>query len=166
MNYKERIDKAYKDNYPETEMSKEDTGLFIFLLRHTDQNLKVDINTISKDSEIYQHFKPIVESFVAQVFLKRLEHFTTLKISLGALIMLLLTMESPGAAVMTIYYLHRKLKPNTLIDINMFKEAFPDGSFSQEQLNKIWEAQKVRKEDFERTSLMPDNLLDYLETWK
>lgn len=168
MNYKDRIDKAYKDNRPETEMSHEDFILCGTILNSKQPEMNVDITKLNKNSEIYIHFMDLIESFSAQVFLKRLESLTKLKISLGALIMLFLTIEGPGNAIMVLYYLYNKLKPNTLISMDVYcKEAFPWGMFSEEQFETIWAVQKKQKDDDVKHGIgAPDNLLDYLETWK
>ena len=168
MNYKERIDKAFKENIPETEMSKEDFIILATILQSKQPEMNMDVNKLSKNSETYKHFKDLIESFSVQVFLKRLESLTKLKISLGALIMLFLTIEGPGEAVMVVYYLYRKLQPNTLIDMDVYcKQAFPWGMFSKEQFETIWDLQKKQKDDDVKHGIgAPDNLLDYLETWK
>ena len=168
MNYKERIDKAFKENIPETEMSKDDFLILATILQSKQPEMNMDVTKLNKNSEIYKHFKELIESFSVQVFLKRLECHTKLKISLGALIMLFLTIEGPGNAVMVVYYLYRKLQPNTLINMDVYcKEAFPWGMFNEEQFKTIWLAQKKQEGDDVKHGIgAPDNLLDYLETWK
>lgn len=65
------------------------------------------------------------------------------------------------------FYLFYKIKPNTLVRVEEIAELFPWGFFSDEQLNKIWDAQKVGADDGEGKCIgAPDNTIDYLETWK
>jgi len=94
-----------------------------------------------------------------------LENLTTHRITLDALIILSQYMESPG-----IYYINSKLKPNTLITLDVISmDLFPWGFFSKEQLNRIGGLQKVKKEDIDKSVDVchgsPDNMLDYNETW-
>jgi hypothetical protein len=136
----------------------------------TDKEFYEDLNEIDKDSEIYKHFKPLIESFPSQIFLKRLAGLTELRMTLGALIILSLYMKNPGICAMYAYYLYHKLPPNTLITLDKFSiNLFPWGMFSKAQLDKIWDAQKRESEDETKDCTCigaPDNLLDYLETWK
>jgi hypothetical protein len=168
MDYMIRIDRIFEKILPQTPMKKEDAGVLMNLLMANDPDMNIDINDLDKNSEIYKHFEPVINSFLAQVFLKRIEYFTTLKMSLGALVLMLLYIESPGDSTIYTYYLHGKLAPNTLMTLDVFAmQAFPWGVFSPEQLREIWDAQK-RKEDDDVTKCVGahDNLLDYLETWK
>jgi hypothetical protein len=104
-----------------------------------DVNMKIDINKIDKNSEIYKHFEPVIKSFLAQVFLTRIENLTTLKMSLGALIALLMYMENAGDCVIYSLYLQHKIEPNTLVTLDVFcQDAFRWGMFSREQLKNIW----------------------------
>lgn len=166
MNKQKLIDIFEKHN-PRTPMSEDESNLMINIMMSKDPSLSIDITEMDKKSENYQHFKPIIESFQAQVFLSRLKHMTSLKISLGALLILMNYMESPGKVVMFVFYLFYKLPANKLIDVNTIIELFPWGFFSEEQLNEIWNAQKVGKEESEGFSCIgaPDNMIDYLETW-
>jgi hypothetical protein len=169
MNYIDRIDKAFENNVPKTPMTVKDSKILMSLLMSKDNNMNIDINELDKNSEIYQHFEPLINSFLAQIFLKRMEALTTLKMSLGALIMLLMYIDSPGNAVIYLYYLQGKLAPNTLVTLNIYSiKAFPWGVFNKNQLIKIWDAQKRKPEDevSKQIALAGDNLLDYLETWK
>jgi hypothetical protein len=145
-NYEEKVIEAFKVNQPDMEMTPEDARLLLSLLMSKDPTLKTDVNKLDKNSDVYKHFQPMIESFVSQVFLKRVENCTSLKISLGALIMLLLYMENPRNAVIYTYYLDYKLEPNTLVTLNVFGErAFPWGMFTPQQLDNIWEAMQPEK---------------------
>ena len=124
---------------------------------------------MDKETEVYKHFKPLIDSFPIQVFLKRLEHMTTLKITLGALIALAEHIsKSAGTAVMYVYYMHHKLPANTVVDITVISmNLFPFGFFSEEQLHEIWECQKLAPDKRKGTCIgAQDNLIDYLEVWK
>jgi len=135
-----------------------------------DGELQKDVNELDKESEIYKHFKPMIDAFQLQVFLKRLEHMAKLKISLGAFIMIAQHLNSPGDAVMYAYYMFHKLPANCFVGIEEVSvKLFPWGFFSEEQLKAIWDAQKVRVDDGldECTCYgAHDNLLDYVEFWQ
>ena len=165
----ERLTKAFADNQPKTPMTPEETRIFMNLMLTDDPNISMDVNELDKKTDFYKHFKPLVESFVAKVFLGRLKSLTTHRITVGALIILMQYMKSPGNCVMYVYYINSKLAPNTLIDINVIAmDLFPWGMFSDEQLNDIWDAQKVRSTDgLDEWNChgSHDNLLDYNETW-
>ena len=165
---KQKLIDAFESREPRTPMTEDETHFFMNILLSGESELNADVNELDKESETYKHFKPLIESFVAKVFLKRLELLTTLKMSVGALIILMMHMESPGACVMYAFYLHHKLPPNTLVTVGTFAEAFPWGFFSNKQLIEIWDIQKVGNDD------MPeewhchggrDNAIDYTETW-
>jgi len=158
-----RITEAFQKIVPETVMTEEETKLFINILMSKDENLMIDINKIDKETEFYKNFKPVINSFLSQVLLKRLEVNTSIKMSLGGLLMLLHHIENPGESVMYAYYLHIMLSPGTVFDVTHLANLFPLGFFSSEQLNTIWDVQKIQPSD-EINSLM-DNLLDFKKTW-
>ncbi len=132
MSRQELID-IFNQYSPITEMDEDETLTFVNITLSQEKIFNVDLNEADKDNPIYKHFKPLLESFVPQVFLKRLEVMTSIKMTLGALIMLVLRMESPGAAVMYAFYLHYKLPENILVTMDVFsKQLFPWGMFSKE----------------------------------
>jgi hypothetical protein len=108
MNKQKLID-IFNQHTPNTPMYEDETMAFMNMLLSDDPVFHVDLNEVDKENPNYQHFKPLIDEFVFQVFLKRLEVMTTLKMSLGALIILSFHIPSPGAAVMYAYYLHYKL---------------------------------------------------------
>lgn len=166
---KQKLINIFNQHSPVTPMTKEDTGTMFSLMMSEDINLNCDINEIDNDSEIYNHFEPLINSFQGKIFLSRLKKLTTLRISLGALIMLMLHAESPGKVVMMVFYCHYKLPENTLITVDaLATNLFPMGFFSNEQLNNIWNAQKVGEADRKGYSCIgaPDNMIDYLESWR
>jgi hypothetical protein len=158
-----RITKAFKKIVPETPMTKDETKLFINIFMSNDSNFHIDINEIDKGCESYKYFEPVINSFLAQVFLSRLEACTSIKMSLGALLILLHHIDNIAESVMYAYYLHIMFPANTLVDLNKLTDIFPMGLFSSEQLDGIWDIQKIIPSD-EITGFM-DNLLDYKKTW-
>lgn len=165
---KEKLVEIFDKHTPNTEMSEDEMMLMMGIMMGKDKSLSVDIDELDKNSEIYKHFKPLIESFQGQVFLKRLKAFTTLKMSLGAFAILLQHMPTLGSCVMYTFYLYNKLPENTLITVETFGDVFPWGFFSETQLNEIWSAQKVNSENAKEYACVgaPDNMIDYLETWK
>ena len=167
MNKQKLID-IFNQHSPNTEMSEDETITMFKIMLSKDPNLSCDLDEIDMESDVYKHMKPLIKAFQAQVFLGRLKHMTSLKISLSALIILMHHMESAGSAVMYAFYLSYKLPENTLITVDKFVEVFPWGFFSNEQLNKIWDAQKVSTDDRKGFSCIgaPDNKIDYPEIWR
>ena len=168
MNKQKLID-IFNENLPNTPMSEQEIEIAINLMMSKDENLNKDLNELDKESEIYKHFKPLINGFQMQIFLKRLEHMAGLKITLGAFIMIAQHLNSAGEAVMYAYYLFYKLPANILIGTDEVSiKLFPWGFFSEEQLRNIWDKQKVRPDDGldELTCYgTHDNLLDYFEYW-
>jgi hypothetical protein len=165
---KERLKEIFVKHTPCTPMDNEEMMVFMKLLLSKDEAIGTDIYELDKSSEIFKHFKPLLEGFQMQVFLSRLRHMTTLKISLGAFIAIAQHLLSAGSAVMHVYYLQSKLPENTFITLDVVsRELFPMGFFSEEQLNRIWEEQKTNRDETEGMSCVGshDNLLDYAECW-
>lgn len=156
------------DNHePNTPMDKDETKFMFIAITSNDPNFHCDIEEIDEESDLYKHFEPMIKSMIPQIFIKRLKTLTKLKISLGALILLLYHMESPGQAVMYTYYLKHKVEENTVITLNTIAEIFPVGFFSEKQLQEIWNKQKVKSSDMEGICIgAPDNMIDYIETWE
>lgn len=162
--FADRVKQAFQENSPNKELADDEMRTLVSLMMSKDSNLNQDVNDLDKESEFYKELKPLIESFQAQIFLQRIKHATSLKISLGVLIMLMHYLETAGSSVMYAYYMHMKLPENTLVNLRVFSmDLFPFGMFSNEQLNNIWDKQKVKKEDQLKGN---DNLLDYPETWK
>ena len=164
---KEKLIKIFNQHRPNTPMSEDESMTMMGIMMSKDTNLSRDLEEIDKESEVYQHMKPLIESFQAQVFLTRIKALTTLKISLGALLMLMHHMESPGKAVMLTFYLHHKLPENTLVTVETIGKLFSSGFFSESQLNQIWADQKVDSDEHKAHTCVgaPDNMIDYLEAW-
>jgi len=163
-----KLVEIFDKHTPTTEMSEEEMMMMLNIMMSKDKTFSTDIEILDEESEMYQHFKPLIESFQGQVFLKRIKHFTSLKMSLGAFAMLLQYMPSPGACVMYAYYLDSKLPKDSLVTVETFGEIFPMGFFSESQLKEIWAAQKVDSEMAKKHQCVgaPDNMIDYVEVWK
>jgi hypothetical protein len=166
----ERLTNAFKENQPRTPMSEEETMIMLNIMMSKEPEFSTDVNELDNTSEVYKHFKPLIGGFQMQIFLKRLEHLAGLRISLGAFLLISQHLNSAGDAVMYAYYMSRKLSKNSLVGFDeVTKALFPWGYFSEEQLKKIWDAQKVRPEDgLDECKCYgaPDNLLDYVEIWE
>jgi hypothetical protein len=165
-----RLVEIFKKHNPGTQMSEEETRIAMNLMLSKEQEFQTPIEELDKTTELYKHFKPLIEAFQMQVFLSRLKHMTSLRITLGAFIMIAQHLNSAGSAVMHVFYLHHKLPANTLVDINVISmKLFPFGFFSDKQLKEIWDEQKVRPEDgLDDCTCVGayDNLIDYAELWK
>lgn len=167
---KERLTSIFDNHRPDTQMDDDECKFVMNLMLSRDENFKMDMNDVDKESEIYKHFEPIVKGFQMQVFQKRVEHLGKMKISLGAFLMIAIHLNSPGDAVMYAYYLFHKLPKNTFVTIDeVSMKVFPWGFFSEKQLKDMWDAQKVRLDDgLDECHCYgaPDNLLDYAEFWE
>ena len=165
---KQKLVDIFDKHTPRTVMTQEETMIMFKLLMSKDESFSKSLDDVDKDSEIYQHFAPLVDSFIGKVFLGRLNALTSLKMSIGALVMLMQHMESPGSAVMHAFYLYHKLPEDTVVTVETIGDVFPMGFFNNEQLKEIWDAQKVRDDDRENFTCIgaPDNMIDYLESWR
>lgn len=172
-----RVAKLFQDNKPDTPMSDDEMRSMMGIMLSKEPQLTTPMDDLDKESEIYKHFKPLIDAFQLQVFLTRLKHVSKMRITLGALIMIAQHLEYAGNAVMYAYYCWLKLKPHTLITSTIIVEdLFPWGFFSDEQLNSIWDSQKLTREETDEKekgtlSLTPimfdgsDNLIDYQQSW-
>lgn len=164
---KQELIKIFNSQKPRTPMESEMTMMMLKLMLLKNDDFDKDINEIDKKGKAYNHFRPVIESVFIKIFLTRLK-FVNLKINLGALLILSEYFTTPAKAVMYVFYLFYNLPENTLITINTIGELFDNGFFSEEQLNHIWNKQKVGKKDrIDHTCIgAPDNMIDYLEVWK
>ena len=167
MNRQKLVD-IFKKHTPNTEMDKEEFLMMFNLLRSKDKDFFTDINEMDRESEVYKHFKPLLGSFQGQIFLKRLKAFTSLKMTLGALAILMQHMPTPGSCVMYVFYLDMMLPKDTLVTVETFGDVFPMGFFSEAQLKEIWAAQKVGGDKIKEYTCVgaPDNMIDYIEVWE
>lgn len=162
---KNRLSEIFDQYTPNTPMSEDESKIMISILLSDKSIFNKDVDDFDKNSEEY---KQIISIFQAQIFLGRLKALTTLKISFGCLILILEHIDTPGKAVMYSYYMFKKLSEYTFIDINVFtSRLFPWGYFSDEQLNEIWNKQKIKEDDVKELTCIGahDNLIDYKEIW-
>lgn len=163
------MEKTVEFPKPNNPLSEEESMLLIGMFMSGKDELDIPINEIDKKSEFYTEIKPFIEAFEIQVFLKRLETLTSLKMTMGALAMLAQRFNTVADVVMYAFYLHKTLEPNTVVNLNVFStKLFPFGMFSAEQMREIWDAQKVSKEEMDGFTCYGayDNLLDYKEMWE
>jgi len=164
---KQKLISIFEKHAPKTVVSEDETMIMFQLLTTKDKSFSESLDDIDKESEVYQHFLPLLDSFIGKVFLSRINAMTSLKMSLGALAILMQYMETPGSAVMYTFYLYHKLPENTVVTVQTIDEVFPWGFFSKEQLKEIWDAQKVNPHSDKGFTCVgaPDNMIDYLESW-
>lgn len=100
--------------------------------------------------------------FLFQVIEKRLQYCFTAKIECQRLILFLCALtESPGSAIMYLWYLQYWCFINDVQELNLelfCEKIFPMGFFPKSELSKLWDHQKVLLSGDERG---PDNLVDY-----
>jgi len=100
--------------------------------------------------------------FLFQVIEKRLQYCFTIKIEDQRLILFLCALaESPGSAIMYLWYLQYWCFVNEVKELNLelfCEKIFPMGFFSKIDLSKIWDSQKVLRDRNDNGS---DNLVDY-----
>jgi hypothetical protein len=167
---KENLVDIFREYSPNKPLSKEMTMFCFNCMMSENPNLKSPMETIDKNSEEYKHFEELINAFTVQVFLKRLKALGNLDITLETLILLSEDFTSPGKAVMYAYYLHMMCPiyiENSVVTIEEYTKIFPMGTFSETQLNEIWNKQKVKKEERPETPCVgaPDNLIDYISSW-
>lgn len=94
--------------------------------------------------------------FLMKLIEKRVEVCFTYTISECAALLLAMVAGYPGAAVIYCWYLQYWCKKNNVKDVTLTRlmdEIFPFGFFSEEDLRRVWEAQKI--------AASPDNMLDH-----
>lgn len=160
---RQRLIDAFNANPPRDPMSKDEAIVMMGIMMSKNPDYDIAIDKLDKESEIYKQYKPILDIWIVQVFLKRLEYFSTVRMSMGALLPLVDRLKNPGSAVMYVYYIHNALSENTVVDVNLFSsQLFPWGYFSEAQLKSIWDSQKVRSSDNDGVS---DNIIDNSKVW-
>lgn len=65
----EKVVMAFADNHPRTEMTEDGIKVLMSFLLSDEPEFKKEIHELDKTSEVYKHFKPIIESFQIKVFL-------------------------------------------------------------------------------------------------
>lgn len=160
---RQRLIDAFNANPPRDPMSEDETMVLMSILMSRNPDYDIAIDKLDKESEIYKQYKPILDIWIVQVFLKRLEVLSTVRMSLGALLALTYRLNNAGSAVMYAFYIHNAFPENTVVDVNLFSsQLFPWGYFSEAQLKSIWDSQKVRSSDNDGVS---DNIIDNSKVW-
>ena len=113
----------------------------------------------TKEFLVQAHDKPQL----FQIIEKRVEHCFTFKMTdHRAILFLSMIAENPGAAIMYLWYIQYVCKKKGILEVDFDKlcmDVFPMGFLSQDDLHKIWDGQKVKR-DKQGSS---DNLVDYAD---
>lgn len=99
--------------------------------------------------------------FMVQLIKKRIEHCFTFKMDFDSILFLSFLSETPGIAVIYLWYLQYWCKTNEIREITFdvfVTKIFPWGFFKKESLHSIWEEQKVDDS--------PDNMFDHANAGK
>lgn len=132
------------DKLKRVPMDNETTGILVNML------------FMQGDIDIPEKEKP----FLFQLIVKRIEHCFTYTVKEQKLVLFLAMLtESPGNAVLLMWYLQWWCFKNNIKDLTLdliCTRVFPMGFFSNDDLSKIWDAQKV-----DREGSGSDNLVDY-----
>lgn len=94
--------------------------------------------------------------FLMRLIEERVKVCFTYTISECAALMLARIAQSPGKAIIYCWYLQYWCKKHNVKDVTLIRlleEIFPYGFFSEEDLERVWKAQKIT--DY------PDNMLDH-----
>ena len=112
---------------PISQMSKEDSSLFINLMFREMQNQTTDLAELAND-------------FGFKVLCSRAEHFG-LDLSPATKVFLRILANSPGSIVMYLVVLR---SIDNSFNLTKLAETFPHGFPTEESLSKMWDAQKSR----------------------
>jgi hypothetical protein len=130
-------------------MSDEDSQIFLTLCFVSEEDSNEMYNDVYKASGILKIFSSRAE-------------YAGLKIDKKSSIMISVLCETPGEAVMYVYYLLYKAKQlglkNGITFNDLGEKIFPFGFFTKKTLDFYWDEQKVKKNTESSGS---DNLLDY-----
>lgn len=152
---------------PEQPMDEEQTGMYFSLMIGEAQNPELR-EPMTADDPILKE----TEMWIPRVFISRLESLTTLKITRAAAVSMFINFNGVGTAVLYAYYLHRKCEPETLVTMKIIDKLFKGEFISPKQHEELWDAQKLYGEEAQEEAkplqcyMVPDNLLDYVGTWK
>jgi len=126
----------------------------IFLSFATSKEENVDVEKAKKNIWQFEAFEKRVNNFLNFTADNRVKIF-----------MVMQTNGVIGKLVMYCYYMQYLCKKNNIKHItweNFSMDFFPNGFFSDEDLKKVWDGQKITKTDTEgKSHLGSDNLLDY-----
>lgn len=130
------------------QLTEDESRIFMILMMISDDEV----------SKMYEEIQKA--SFISKIITSRAE-YAGLKMDKKTAIMLSIICQTPGEAVMYVYYLLYKAKQLGVKEIDfetLGKSIFPWGFFSEETLNLFWDEQKIKKKN---TDPGTDNLLDY-----
>lgn len=157
--------------HPDQPLSEDAMEIMIMVMMSGNDPMFSDNN--NKFTEIVTSDHELLDQMPqAKVFVLRIEQLTGLKLTVGAMLMMAVNIETFGDSTMYAYYLHRKCNPDKIITVDLLStDIFPMGMLSKEQRHKMWELQKITK-DVSRDELEgaiglgADNMLDYAGLWK
>lgn len=135
------------DRCQKQSMNEKDSELFVMLCLSRPIPL----------SEIKEEEKP----FLCKLIEKRVKHCYTFTITDSRVILMIAQVSvSAGNAVLYIAYLQYLCKKNDIkeLSFDMFCKFFYEGFFSDSDLQKIWDGQKIGVNSH---SMASDNLIDY-----
>lgn len=136
------------DKFKNSPMDKDTSELFITLTLA--KNIPIDIPEDEKP-------------FLYKLMERRLEVLHNYKLDFKTLLFLSFLCKNAGTCVMYIWFLQYEANKRNIdsIDFQTFTEIFAWGFPSENQLEKLWDSQKVN-----RKGLGSDNLLDYPQAGK
>lgn len=101
------------------------------------------------------------DDFLSQILIKRGSIFGFRFETFDAVILLRYCIDSPGEAMLYLWYLQYLCKKHDIWEISgkiLATKFFPNGFFSHEDMETIWKAQKI--------DALPDNLVDHIDYGK
>jgi hypothetical protein len=152
------------DKLPKTTpLTRDESGLMVACLM--EDKLGKMPSEADQEKEEYKEFWDGGMFEMARVILTKRSagHGIAVFFTYGVIALLMaVTNGSPGNLVMYMAYLANwsNAHDTETIDINVFANIFAMGTFSEADLQKAWETQKVRDKEF------GDNLLDRQSFWK
>ena len=111
---KKKLIEAFEKHNPRTPMTEDETKIMMTLMMSKNIQFSTPIDELDKESEIYKHFKSLIDSFQGQVFLKRLQTFTSLKMTLGAFVPNIMVIGSSGGS---------SVNPMDAVGLNMLMDV-------------------------------------------
>lgn len=126
-------------------MSEDSAKALLLFLMDDDSRNKMDQNI----DKVWQ----------AQAIIKRLEAQFNKKIDSRVAFLIAAHAGSIGSCILYAYYIQYLCKLNGIDEFTLdhFGDYFPNGMFSDEQMQEVWDAQKVERSG----NLGSDNLVDY-----
>lgn len=137
-----------------TPMSKEDTKYFLHIMMMDDKDAKDIVEKCLAD-----------EDFMAQIIHKSMKSRFSMDLDWKLTLWLIISLTTPGEAVMVFAYLKWQMKQKDLtkMTFNDYIRIFPFGFPTKDEMQWLWECQKIRCESDEEREWTPGtgNLLDY-----